>query len=247
MNVVPFPLNVMPQPKVTFEEFDEALRLSNNALPTAFCVGLLYGTICAPHMVPPSVYLPHILGIKMELPAPEITNRILAILHSLHNQLAAMIEDNLPLTARRRSFGSDKEGLLLHASDLWREVFGFRKGLSLGTFEDSDFPTTALRPYADLANEADTIRRIIRRIDSKRKPYTASESGERLKEILQHSKTAVRLMRTIARALYLQRVNKYKAQGVVRIGRNDLCSCGSGKKFKQCCLDKIKPSNAENN
>lgn len=23
------------------------------------------------------------------------------------------------------------------------------------------------------------------------------------------------------------------------IGRNDLCECGSGKKFKKCCLDKL--------
>lgn len=24
------------------------------------------------------------------------------------------------------------------------------------------------------------------------------------------------------------------------IGRNDPCSCGSGKKYKRCCLDKVK-------
>ncbi len=26
-----------------------------------------------------------------------------------------------------------------------------------------------------------------------------------------------------------------------KIGRNDLCPCGSGKKYKQCCLSKNKP------
>jgi len=25
----------------------------------------------------------------------------------------------------------------------------------------------------------------------------------------------------------------------MEIGRNDLCPCGSGKKFKNCCIDKI--------
>ena len=23
------------------------------------------------------------------------------------------------------------------------------------------------------------------------------------------------------------------------IGRNDLCPCGSGRKFKQCCIDRV--------
>ncbi|MBA3816750.1 MAG: SEC-C domain-containing protein [Parachlamydiaceae bacterium] len=26
-----------------------------------------------------------------------------------------------------------------------------------------------------------------------------------------------------------------------KIGRNDLCPCGSGKKYKQCCMLNIKP------
>lgn len=28
-----------------------------------------------------------------------------------------------------------------------------------------------------------------------------------------------------------------RKKGEVKIGRNDLCPCGSGKKFKRCCLD----------
>ncbi len=26
---------------------------------------------------------------------------------------------------------------------------------------------------------------------------------------------------------------------MVKIGRNELCPCGSGKKYKKCCLDKL--------
>ena len=29
-----------------------------------------------------------------------------------------------------------------------------------------------------------------------------------------------------------------------KIGRNDLCPCGSGKKYKRCCLDKDEADNA---
>ena len=30
--------------------------------------------------------------------------------------------------------------------------------------------------------------------------------------------------------------NKHKNKTNVKIGRNDPCSCGSGKKYKKCCL-----------
>jgi len=34
--------------------------------------------------------------------------------------------------------------------------------------------------------------------------------------------------------------------GYLKIGRNDPCPCGSGKKYKKCCLDKVKPQNNTN-
>jgi hypothetical protein len=229
-----------------FKELDEALSAMKGALPAAYAIGLIYGSVCAPHLVPPSVYLPEILGRKMELPDPTVASRVLSLLHSLHNQLAEMVEDNKLLYIRRKRVTRDKEGLFQLASDHWREVFGFRKGLSFGTESEEDFSEAALRAYDRLVAEWDPIRSMIRRIDAKRKPYTAKESEFLHHDLVEQGKRTARIMRSIAHSLYLQRVNKYKAQGVVRIGRNDPCPCGSGKKFKQCCMDKMKLSNAEN-
>ena len=33
-------------------------------------------------------------------------------------------------------------------------------------------------------------------------------------------------------------VAKKPVRRVVKVGRNDLCPCGSGKKYKNCCIDK---------
>ncbi len=38
--------------------------------------------------------------------------------------------------------------------------------------------------------------------------------------------------------LYKQAKNLHTIKGVVKIGRNDPCPCGSGKKYKQCCMKK---------
>jgi hypothetical protein len=51
-------------------------------------------------MVKPSQYLPTMFGEKMELPYPQTAERVLSFLHSLHNQLAEMVEDN------QESFGA---------------------------------------------------------------------------------------------------------------------------------------------
>jgi len=237
-------LNIMPlQVHVTFEVLEAALKEIDNAFPPSFCIGVMYGSVCAPHMVTPSMYLPHILGQAMELPDPETAQRVLSLLHSLHNQLAAMIEDHLPLTIRRAKYELSKDGFQRRGGDLWQEVFGFRKGLSLGTYRESDMPTRALDPYEELADEQDSIRAINRRISLKRKPYTEKEGLKLMAELDQHGENTARLMRKISHLLYLQRVNKYKAQGVIRVGRNDPCPCGSGKKFKICCMDKVNQGN----
>ena len=35
-----------------------------------------------------------------------------------------------------------------------------------------------------------------------------------------------------------QTVKKQPVVKKTKVGRNDPCPCGSGKKYKQCCLDK---------
>ena len=32
-----------------------------------------------------------------------------------------------------------------------------------------------------------------------------------------------------------------------KIGRNDLCFCGSGKKYKKCCIKKVKDKSVKSN
>jgi uncharacterized protein len=38
---------------------------------------------------------------------------------------------------------------------------------------------------------------------------------------------------------FMQQVRSEDAQAARQAGRNDLCPCGSGKKYKKCCLGKL--------
>lgn len=37
-----------------------------------------------------------------------------------------------------------------------------------------------------------------------------------------------------------------KKKGRSKIGRNDPCACGSGNKYKNCCLEKVEAARARN-
>ncbi|MGH7436820.1 MAG: SEC-C metal-binding domain-containing protein [Polyangiaceae bacterium] len=45
----------------------------------------------------------------------------------------------------------------------------------------------------------------------------------------------------IRRTALAQRVHA-KRPRATRVGRNQPCPCGSGKKFKRCCIDRTTPS-----
>jgi hypothetical protein len=36
----------------------------------------------------------------------------------------------------------------------------------------------------------------------------------------------------------LPKCESWAEKSAIRVGRNDPCPCGSGKKFKKCCLDR---------
>ena len=53
-------------------------------------------------------------------------------------------------------------------------------------------------------------------------------------EVLKEKKEDPRNKKVICRGYG----NIYKAPIETRIGRNELCPCGSGKKYKKCCMEK---------
>lgn len=61
---------------------------------------------------------------------------------------------------------------------------------------------------------------------------TDEEANEKLKDFEDSVITGDQLAKL--RALY-NRKPKQKVRKFAKIGRNDLCPCGSGKKYKHCC------------
>ena len=64
------------------------------------------------------------------------------------------------------------------------------------------------------------------------------EQGEiqKMFERVSMSPEQARAFRLRYRPMVVPPTEKQMARTPPRIGRNDLCPCGSGKKFKKCCL-----------
>ncbi len=65
--------------------------------------------------------------------------------------------------------------------------------------------------------------------------------GEKLKYRYSHFKQTIK-----EEARSLESMMEYKMETSKKIGRNDLCPCGSGKKYKKCCINLEKENNINN-
>jgi uncharacterized protein len=191
--------------------------------------GFLAALICGPELVPPSKYLPKIWGDQMVFEDTSSAQVFMSLLMRHWNAVAFTLNSGevyLPLLLE------DESGIT-HGND-WAN--GFLRGMEFGKedwaflLEDEEHGGSLVAILA-LANEHNP--------DPKMRPYKGPISTE-LRETLI----------TSAAAATMQVYRYFKAQRFLhnplgnmptshrtmpKIGRNDPCPCGSGKKFKQCC------------
>jgi uncharacterized protein len=188
--------------------------------------GYLTALICGPVPILPSVYLREIWGggDNPFATASEFEGFLyLVVRHS--NYIARM------LAARDQIFQPRivaDEGRTISQGNRWAQ--GFLRGIGLcrerwhEIFED-DEKFSALLPVLALAHEND--------------PDPATRSwetppGPRLRErLLAGLSVAAQWLYDYFRSR--QGFEPLKPTGSGKMGRNDLCNCGSGKKYKRCC------------
>ena len=192
--------------------------------------GFLAALICGPELVPPSKYLPKICGDRTVFEDTSSAQEFLSLIMRHWNAISDTLSSDkvyLPLLLE------DESGIA-PAND-WAN--GFLQGMEFGRedwtvlLEDEDHGGSLVAIFA-LANEHNP--------DPKMRPYKDPISAE-LRETLIVSAAAGATQ--IYRYFKAQRLLDSDPLGnmhtfrrtMPKIGRNDPCPCGSGKKFKQCC------------
>lgn len=196
--------------------------------------GFYAALLCSPESIPPSEYMPKVLGRAAQddaLFASELDLEDFYDLSMRHwNSIIETLQSGevyLPLMSE------DDEGVM--AGNDW--ALGFRRGTEMRKsawavlLNDEDHGG-ALIPILALSYEHDE--------DPKMRPYKEPMSDERREQLIVGAAAGVMLCYK-----YFQSQRRGEAQAQresatyhrlsPKIGRNEPCPCGSGKKFKKCC------------
>jgi uncharacterized protein len=196
--------------------------------------GFFAALICSPDHVRPSEYMPEIWGGDIRDEEAFSTRQELQEFMDLVMRHWNIIADTLqsgdvflPLLLE------DEEGIA-HANDWAR---GFMRGMELRQEDwadlfDDEQHGGPLVPILVLAHEHNP--------DPKMRPYQEPIDAERREELIVRIAAGVTAIYRYfePRRRMLARLSSQGAtyrRTVPKLGRNDPCPCGSGKKYKQCC------------
>jgi len=185
--------------------------------------GFLTAVICAPQMIKPSTWLPVIWGGDSHAPdwqSAEEMQAFVAEIMQMYNDVIEELQDKWfePLLLRSLSTDAVKAGAE------W--CLGFVRGLAL-------WPSLSPQEDKILENAMVPVALFI------------SEEGEKARSMMEASDIEEYLL-DIGPAMqtlydeFVRKAPQLQSRPYVRetpkVGRNDPCPCGSGKKFKRCCL-----------
>jgi uncharacterized protein len=224
------------QPRHLEQLEQELLDLGEEAMLLEELDGFIAGVLICPEMVPPSEWLPVVWGMTDDEAAPVFDtvahmNEVLTLVMAHYDDMARKLFDK---PERYAPFFAvdDRNGDVLW--ELWIE--GFEKAVKLRP--------AAWRPLLDADLEtAKAMSGLLTLADVARRDERFGET-----ECDAISSTAHELIGPFVRTLNEWRVENtdptqgksaqpprapYSSSG--KVGRNDPCPCGSGKKYKKCC------------
>ena len=186
--------------------------------------GYLTGVLVCPEMILPSEWLPMVWGeyepvFKDEAEAKDVHELIMAFYNAIISRMRNP-DTYLPL------IDQDNDGSFLW--EFWAEGFG--KALDLRPWAWNRFEE---RPDDDPA--ADAFDMLVALAALARATDDDPDLYDELDDALMHE--APEMIAACALELHQDRIAQHQPRTtVVNTGRNDPCPCGSGKKYKKCCL-----------
>ncbi|MDO9476883.1 MAG: UPF0149 family protein [Pseudohongiella sp.] len=188
--------------------------------------GFFAALACAPQMIAPSQWMPQIWGGPLQMPEWESEDEFKVVVSALmnyHNEVMNYFQDGnfKPLFLESKK-ADGSESLIVED---WCE--GFARGLSAW----GEMPPSQMDKLISLI---EPIRLFITA-----EGYAALKTMSDAEVIQQKRKitdNVRRIHKTFFRPLPAKQPAREPVMAAQKAGRNDPCPCGSGKKFKKCCL-----------
>ena len=219
-----------------FNELDEFLlsdEASDECMDISTLDGFLTALVIGPNTVMPSQWQPVVRGLEsgqeMVWESTDRALKILGLLHRLFNSIVYDFQTN-PETFEPVFYESTGKGKSVTIYDEW--CVGFMRGVDLSYEEwlpliKSDEHKKLFAPLTLFGTE-EGWKLLEEQSEEAKVPH------EDWAEMIRFSVIAIHEywlpFRKAHHSVKLQAVSN-------QVGRNDPCSCGSGKKFKKCCMN----------
>jgi uncharacterized protein len=186
--------------------------------------GVLTAILCAPEIIPPSVWLPLLLHKDDEefvFKSADDANALIGPLMELYNDIANSLANNgfYPLYDHRKVPGKGQLRADPETARLWCRGFVGGLGLWRTDFVADDKAREILMPVFLIVDSGGLL---------EENPGLPIET---VKQLEKNSVSAIAETVAMIREYYLKKPKTVTA----RVGRNEPCPCGSGKKYKKCC------------
>lgn len=206
------------------EQYLNAPERADSTMPLDMIQGLFCAVVSAPEPIPPSSWIPVVLGADHEFAGEAQAQQIIGLLMGLHNE-----------TARQLNEGEGFDFILYGPEGGEEDLESWAEGYLIGVDladppwderADQDDLDSMLFPFLALTGEAKDM---------------ALKAGEEWMSEADEKKMLVEIREGLAN--HLMDVRQFwfeksipptvKREGP-KVGRNDPCPCGSGKKYKNC-------------
>lgn len=221
------------------------------------CHGFLTAIVSAPTLIMPSQWQPVLFGGQPTFASMDEATTIIQLIGRFNNQISSKLRKDKPFEPF--IFNADKIEIIPYLEASFEAIGEWCKGYLQGSKIDSlwyldEMAVANLFPFGVFAGKIDI--RGEKGIDGKVIEYDIQHKS-RYKQNLpayikdffnhwqEHRKISVPVPDFIIRdgdtTYEINRDMFYRKEPIRnphKIGRNDICSCGSGKKYKRCCLAK---------
>jgi uncharacterized protein len=224
-------MNERPLTETELDRLEELLdgpAFKGEAMRLDEIQAMLCAVVSAPEPILPSVWIPEALGEDPEYESEAQAIEVMEFLMRLNNDVSRpLMQDE---TVSPILYPLDEEGNEYDYAS-WADAYVYGCGLGKDWFEQAGNHAEDL---SELLEPMFLLNGMMKEDVQKsgEKWLTPSEEARLVEEMQEN-------LPDIVQAIY----NFWKAKGssatfrrdVEKVGRNDPCPCGSGKKFKQCC------------
>ena len=188
--------------------------------------GFLCAVVSSPDLIPVSRWMPEALGGEPDFESIEQANEFMQLLMEYYNHVVAELSKNQPPKMILKP-GSQTDKQLDYQS--WCD--GYILGWSLSTQE---WMSPGNEPLKKLTFPILLLSGAFKEdAESRGKSFMPDDEYQKLEQ------ESADILPNAVVSIYNFWLSKRKSTPIKRdtskVGRNDLCPCGSGKKFKQCC------------